>query len=216
MDANDADLTADGPVTLGSKERRRAESDRRMLRAAIALIAKHGSVGASLGQIGADAGYSRGLPAQRFGTKRTLMEAVIDSMEAYFNRLVERRCAGRTGLDALAERIRAQMEAVRDGPDAAIAIYHLIVDSNGAAPELKPRIALMHEGYRANIRSYLLQAREMGELRHDVDIDQSVRAILGVISGLSLQALIDGNTARLGEDANFAADLLIGRIAKTP
>ena len=131
-------------------------------------------------------------------------------------RQVERRIAGRKGCEALAERIRFQMEAVRDMPDSAIALYHLIVDSTGTVPELKPRIAELHRVYRENLRSYLLQARKLGELRSDVDIEQSVRAISGAISGICIQALVTGDTAKLGEDAEFIADLFIGRLANRP
>jgi AcrR family transcriptional regulator len=187
-----------------------------MLRAAVMLIGRHGTVGASLGQIGVDAGYSRGLPIQRFGTKLNLLEVVIDTIQDRFNRQVERRIGDRKGCEALAERIRIQMEAVRDMPDSAIALYHLIVDSTGTVPELKPRIAELHAVYRESIRAYLLQARKMGELRKDVNIDQSVRAISGAISGICIQALVSGDTAKLGEDAEFVADLVIGRLASHP
>ena len=203
------------PVVLGPKEVRREKSDRRMLRAAIALIARHGSPGASLAQIGLDAGYSRGLPAQRFGAKLKLLEAVIDVTEEYFNGLVEQRTAGKTGCEAVAARIRTQMEAVRDSPEAATAVYHLMVDAIGSVPELKPRIARLHEGSRTSLRKHVLEAQALGELRDAVDVEQSVRAIQAVISGMCLQAMIDGTTHRLGEDADVAADLLIGRIRKT-
>lgn len=204
-----------GPVVLGPKEERRETSDRRMLRAAIALISKHGSVGASLAQIGLDAGYSRGLPAQRFGTKLKLLETVADVTAETFDALVAKRTEGKKGCEALAARIRAQMEAVRDSPEAATAVYHLMVDAIGSVPELKPRIGALHEGYRRSIRKHVLEARQMGELRADVDVEETVRAIQGVISGLCLQALIAGDVARLGRDADVAADLLIGRIRKT-
>ncbi|MGL9621757.1 TetR/AcrR family transcriptional regulator [Bradyrhizobium sp. U531] len=197
---------------IGSKERRRKESDRRMLRAAVALIGKHGTAGASLADIGIAAGYSRGLPVQRFGTKLSLLETVIDTIQDRFMRQVERRIDGRTGCEALAERIRIQMEAVRDMPDSAIALYHLIVDSTGTVPELKPRIAELHAVYRDNLRAYLMQARKMGELRKDVDIEQNVRAISGAISGICIQALVSGDTRKLGEDAEFVADLFIDRM----
>ncbi|WP_234683211.1 TetR/AcrR family transcriptional regulator [Bradyrhizobium monzae] len=197
---------------IGSKERRRKESDRRMLRAAVALIGKHGTAGASLADIGIEAGYSRGLPVQRFGTKLRLLETVIDTIQDRFMRQVERRIDGRTGCEALAERIRIQMEAVRDMPDSAIALYHLIVDSTGTVPELKPRIAELHAVYRDNLRAYLLQARKLGELRNDVDIEQNVRAISGAISGICIQALVSGDTRKLGEDAEFVAALFIDRI----
>ena len=205
-----------GSSVLNSKQRRRKESDRRMLRAAVMLIGRHGTVGASLGQIGVDAGYSRGLPIQRFSNKLNLLEMVIDTIQDRFTRQVERRIGDRKGCEALAERIRFQMEAVRDMPDSAIALYHLIVDSTGTVPELKPRIAELHAVYRESIRAYLLQARKMDELRKDVDIEQSVRAISGTISGICIQALVTGDTAKLGEDAEFVADLFIGRLANRP
>lgn len=200
--------------TIGSKERRRRESDRRMLRAAVALIGRHGTTGASLADIGIEAGYSRGLPVQRFGTKLSLLETVIDTIQDRFMRQVDRRIGGRTGCEALAERIRIQMEAVRDMPDSAIALYHLIVDSTGTVPELKPRIAELHSLYRESLRAYLLEARKVGELRKDVDIDQHVRAISGAISGICIQALVTGDTGKLGEDAEFIADLFIDRMTR--
>jgi AcrR family transcriptional regulator len=187
-----------------------------MLRAAVMLIGRHGTMGASVAEIGVAAGYSRGLPVQRFGTKLNLLEAVIDTIQDRFMRQVERRIADRKGCEALVERIRIQMEAVRDMPDSAIALYHLIVDSTGIVPELKPRIAELHAVYRESIRAYLLQARKLGELRKDVDIEQSVRAISGAISGICIQALVTGDTAKLGDDAEFVADLFIRRLASRP
>lgn len=129
-------------------------------------------------------------------------------------RHVEKRVGDRRGCDALVERIRFQLEAVRDMPESAVALYQLIVDSTGSIPELKPRIAELHRAYRENLRHYMLQAEEMGELRADVDIEQSVRAISGTISGMSIQAIVDGTTDRLGEDAGFIADLFVSRVAR--
>ena len=66
---------------------RRAESDRRMMRAALKLIAEKGSSGISMAQIGLEAGYSRGLPAERFGNKVALLEAVVDFSDQKRGRL---------------------------------------------------------------------------------------------------------------------------------
>ena len=210
-ESNDPDAA---PVQLGSKQRRREISDRKMLQAATSLIGRKGTVGANLAQIGIDAGYSRGLPVQRFGTKLNLLEAVLDAIQDRFMRHVERRVGDKRGCAALAERIRLQLEAVRDMPESAIALYQLIVDSTGAIPELKPRVAQLHKAYRDNLREYMEQAREMGELRPDTDIEQSVRAISGTISGMSIQAIVDGDTDRLAEDAGFIADLFVARVAR--
>ena len=185
-----------------------------MLRAATSLIGRKGTAGANLAQIGIDAGYSRGLPVQRFGTKLNLLEAVLDAIQDRFIEHVEQRVGDKRGCAALVERIRFQLEAVHDMPESAVALYQLIVDSTGSIPELKPRIAELHKVYRDNLRGYLLQAQDMGELRPDVDIEQSVRAISGTISGMSIQAIVDGTTDRLSEDASFIADLFVSRVAR--
>ncbi|WP_121062500.1 TetR/AcrR family transcriptional regulator [Chachezhania antarctica] len=201
-------------VQLGPKQRRREISDRRMLRAATSLIGRKGTAGANLAQIGIDAGYSRGLPVQRFGTKLNLLEAVIDAIQDRFMRHVAKRVGSKTGCEAMVERIRFQLEAVRDMPESAVALYQLIVDSSGAIPELKPRITELHKAYRDNLREYMLQAEAMGQLRPDIDIEQSVRAISGTISGMSIQAIVDETTDRLGDDATFIADLFVTRVAR--
>jgi len=201
-------------VQLGPKRKRRERSDRRMLRAAISLIGRKGTSGANLAQIGIDAGYSRGLPVQRFGTKLNLLIAVLDAIEERFIRHVETRVGDKRGCEALVERIKLQLEAVRDTPESAVALYQLIVDSTGSIPELRPRIAELHRAYRDNLRTYMLQAREMGELRADVDIEQSIRAISGTISGMGIQAIVDGTTDGLAGDAAFIADLFVSRVAR--
>lgn len=184
-----------------------------MLRAAIALIGKHGSIGASLAQISTEAGYSHGLPIHRFGTKLKLLETVVDTVQERFMRQLALRTAGMEGCEALAERIRFQMEAVHDMPESAVALYHLIVDSVGAVPELKPRITALHAAYHESLRAYLLQAQKVGQLRQGVHIEQTARAISGAISGICIQALVSGDTSNLGEDAAFIADLFVARVA---
>lgn len=202
---------------LGSRQLRRAESDRQMLRAALSLISRHGTVGASMAQIGIDAGYSRGLPVERFGTKLALLEAAIDAIEERFLRKVAERTAGKRGLAALAERISYQIEAVQDMPDAAIALYHLIVDATGSMPELKPRVSQLLEAYRKNLRGFFEEAAQLHELRDDIDIETYVRTISGTISGISIQSLIvDRESGRLRADAKFIASMFVRQVARNP
>lgn len=205
-------MTTTEPV---SREARRAASDRRMLRAATALISKRGIAGAKLAQIGVDAGYSPNLPVQRFGTKLALLESVVDGIEDRFLRHVETRVGDRRGAEALAERIRLQLEAVRDMPDSAIALYHLIIESTGSMPDLRPRVASLQRAYHDNLRLYLEQAAEARELADDVDIERAARVISGAIGGMSMQAIVEERTKALGDDADaLAAHLLAPILAK--
>ena len=56
---------------------RRDESERRLLRAAVELIADHGVSAATFEAVGQRAGYSRGLATQKFGSKQGMIEALI-------------------------------------------------------------------------------------------------------------------------------------------
>ncbi|WP_417515395.1 TetR/AcrR family transcriptional regulator [Minwuia sp.] len=178
---------------------RRAESDSRMISAALDLIAEHGSAGCSLAKIGVDAGYSRGLPVARFGTKLGLLEAVIDTSEAWFQRRLERELGDRTGLEALFVRIGAHLAGARDSSPAAIAVYQLYVESMGAASDLKPRMTALGESYRQGFRRHLLEAREAGELRAGIDADRFATIILGAVRGVIIQALVNGGSTDLGQ-----------------
>ena len=61
-----APATAATP-TRRSHAERREEAERRLLEAAMEIVAKRGTVRMTLAEVGEAAGYSRGLPAHRFG-----------------------------------------------------------------------------------------------------------------------------------------------------
>ncbi|MFC4272710.1 TetR family transcriptional regulator [Sneathiella chungangensis] len=193
---------------------RRAKSDRRMLGAAISLIAAHGSKNVSMAQIGMAAGYSRGLPAERFGTKLRLLEAVVSMTEAWFNKRLQKVLEGKTGLEALSARIVAHMESVRDSSEAAIAVYHLIVEATGTVVDLKPRITKLNQSYADGMKIHMEEARAKGELKDGVDIDRHALAIVSAMHGLAIQALIRGDIGSLGLDAHYIAEIHIAAIAR--
>lgn len=193
---------------------RRAKSDRDMLRAAINLIALHGSMNVSLAQIGIEAGYSRGLPADRFGTKLKLLEAVVDTTEAWFVKRLEDELVGKTGLEALSARIVAHMESVRDSSEAAVAIYQLIGEATGTVPALKPRITRLNRSYADGMKIHLLEAQKQGLLRPGVDLDRHALVIVGAMHGLAIQALIRNDVSGLGMDSAYVADIHIAAIIK--
>src|SRR5262245_53212936 len=89
------------PRTRRTQAERVAESDRRMLDAATCLIATHGYAAMTLEAIGVEAGYSRQLVAQRFGSKDRLLEALISRHIDVLRRLAAEGRASLSGLAAL-------------------------------------------------------------------------------------------------------------------
>ena len=67
-------------ATPRTQAERTAESDARMLAAAVQLIVERGADGMTLKDVGEFAGYSRGLAGHRFGSKAGLFSALVRSV----------------------------------------------------------------------------------------------------------------------------------------
>src|SRR5690242_4299350 len=177
-------------------ERRRA-SDARMLRAAMSIIAQKGAAGASLAEIGVAAGFSRGLPAERFGTKLALLHAVMDFMEEWFAERLLKAVGDKIGMDAVRARIDAHIDSACASPVATAALYSLFVESLCAIPELQPRTRAISASFHDGFRRHLEQARRRGELREGVDCAKTANILVGMLRGLIIQSLLEGNAGSL-------------------
>jgi AcrR family transcriptional regulator len=71
-------------TAIGSERRsqagRRDEAEQRLLAAAVRLVAEQGLERITLADVGAAAGYSRGLPAHYFGSKAGLVVALAGQL----------------------------------------------------------------------------------------------------------------------------------------
>ena len=177
-------------------ERRRA-SDARMLRAAMAIIAQKGAAGASLAEIGVAAGFSRGLPAERFGTKLAMLNALMDFMEGWFAERLLKAVGDKTCLDAVRARIDAHIDSACASPVATAALYSIFVESLCAIPELQPRTRALSASFHDGFRGHLGQAKRRGELRAGVDGAKMANIIVGMLRGLIIQSLLEGDAVRL-------------------
>jgi AcrR family transcriptional regulator len=185
------------PKPASRQDARRRASDARMLRAAIRIIAQKGAAGASLAEIGLGAGFSRGLPAERFGTKLAFLHALMDFMEGWFAERLREAVGDRAGLDAVRARIDAHIDSACASPVATAALYSLFVESLCAIPELQPRTRALSESFHGGFRGHLVQARRRGELREGVDCAKMANILVGMLRGLIIQSLLEGDAARL-------------------
>jgi AcrR family transcriptional regulator len=169
---------------------RREESDRRMLRAATRLFARQGVSGTSLAEVGLAAGYSRGLPVDRYGSKRGLIEALLDSMAAWFAARVADTTSSKRGVAAVLDRIEAHVDGARKSPVATAALYAIYLESLAAMPALRPKVGALLERWRRDLVVGLRQAQSAGELRSDIDCEQHAAIILGALRGLIIEHLM--------------------------
>lgn len=183
---------ARGPGTARrSQEDRRAESDRRILASARRLIARKGSAGTTLAEIGLAAGYSRGLPSERYGSKQALLLELVARTEEAFQAQLAADLGHRTGLAAVEARIEAHLTGALRGAEGVRTLYLLTMESLTVAPELHARVADLARGYREGFAQHLTEARAAGEIDAGIDVQTCATVLLGAVRGLISQWLID-------------------------
>jgi AcrR family transcriptional regulator len=168
-----------------------------MLRAAIKLVARRGLSGTNLADVGLLAGYSRGLPLFRYGSKLGLFEALLQSMDSWFDRRLAAALQGKQGLAALRARMTAHLDGMRSNPLATSALYSIFIESLFGMPELKPQIAALTGRWRQGLAADLREGQVRGEIRPDIDCNQQATIILCALRGLMIDHMMDPKTTTL-------------------
>jgi AcrR family transcriptional regulator len=193
---------------------RRAESESKLLRAALELIAAQGFAGTTVAQIGTEAGYSRGLVTQHFGSKLGLARELVRLIrEGFENDTVPRVTAvpDKDILQAWVDRYIAALEA-----DSARyrAILALQAESITSLEELRADIGDLNEQVRAYLKGRLEAAASRGEIPNGIDIHALVTAVLGMLRGTASQYLIDPEATDLHAVGGAAKGMISAYLAE--
>jgi AcrR family transcriptional regulator len=179
------------PPKRRTQSERVAESDQRMLAAALRLIGERGYRGTSLAAIGEAAGYSRGLVHERFGSKAGLLWKLVKTMLRAWN--LDSRARGLTGhagIEALCDLLDNHRRAIEE--DRGIrTFYALMFEALGPVPDLLPEFRELHRAFRAEIEKALRTGIEAGLIRKDVDPKAQAVLLLAVQRGIAFQWLLD-------------------------
>ena len=167
-----------------------------MMSAAAKLIARHGVAGTSLAEVGIEAGYSRGLPVERYGTKLGLVLALLAATEKWFGDHLATTLAGRSGLEAIELRVRASV----DRSDSATAALHAIYTaSQSVMPALKKPVADFTRRWSAGLVAHMREGQATGEIRKDINCEAEARFLHAAMRGLMMQYLMDGSHKGLAQ-----------------
>jgi AcrR family transcriptional regulator len=170
---------------------RRQESDRRMLRAAARLFAERGVSGTSLADVGVAAGYSRGLPVDRYGSKLGLITSLLDAMDGWFQTHLMQMLEGAAGMKAVRLRMEAHLASVERDAVSTAALYSIYTESLFVMSELQPHVAAVTGRWRDGLAADLREARRAGEIGRRVDCEGEARFLLAAMRGLVIQYLLD-------------------------
>jgi len=170
---------------------RRARSERRLLDAATRLIADQGFSKTTLAQIGAKAGYSRGLVNERFGSKDELVRVLADEFQTYFaHDQLEPALADKHGLEALLVTIDTYLDAVVRSGHLGRAYYELLGESIGLVPGIHETFVEADRALRAGVERTVRSAVRAGEMPRETDARAFAVFIVGLLRGVVLQWLL--------------------------
>ncbi len=197
---------------------RREEAERKLLAAALEIVARRGSVRMTLAEVGEAAGYSRGLPAHRFGSKAGLLHALAGYIGERFGAQRGKGTKPEPGLDAILGNIHFYFSLAKaprpsraaaaprgggsplersGGPagDAFTATRALLVMMTESCMEpgtdLRAEVAAYNRSALAWFEQHIRTGIERGEIAPDNDPAVTAVILLGAMRGVMLQWLVD-------------------------
>ena len=180
------------PVTRRTQAERRAETERRVLKAAIELVDEHGVGSLTLAAVGTRAGYSRGIVTHHFGSRRTLMETLARSLQD----LVPTAPAGLAGVERVLAQIDLYLQALQDNPRDTRVFSMLWAEAAAGDPDLQPVFADRDADFRDSFARLLRAAVTDGSSR-PLDPDAVAGWIVGQLRGIALQRVLTSDQVNL-------------------
>ncbi|OYD70351.1 TetR/AcrR family transcriptional regulator [Rhodococcus sp. OK302] len=169
---------------------RTAESRRRLIDAAIELLATRGYARTSLAAIGETAGVSRGLVTHHFGSKEQCIVEVVRHIrlliEADLLKPRELR-----GMEAIENLIRTYLKETWPESYAARALLVVIVEALTAGPDLLHAVSENNVAIRTMIVNSLEEAVELGQIPQVSDPESAAVVVSGILRGVLIQVLLD-------------------------
>ncbi len=189
---------------------RRAESDRRLLRATAELVVERGIEGASLAEIGRRAGYSHSLVHQRFGSKDALIERLNEEAVRMFTASTVDWISAGSGADAVQVVARTYLDLVH-GPDP-VARVHLVVWSEAVArgSGRRPSRAGWDAVFRSSLAAMIAAGVADGSIRGDIDPEAAAVIVVGLLRGVALQLMLDPGAG----SADAARDVVLDHLER--
>jgi AcrR family transcriptional regulator len=167
-------------------------STRRLLQAAVELIAERGYERTTLIAIGEKAGYSRGLVTGRFGSKDNLLWHLL---ERHFIQWSEERLDpeldGLPAPEALERVLERTRENVHTVPTHMRALYSILFESLVLVPAIRERVADLHRQHRATIERILRRGIDEGSVTDSLDVPALAGVWVGAFRGIAFQWLLD-------------------------
>ncbi len=159
--------------------------------AAVRLLVDCGIAGTTLAAIGKQAGYSRGLVTQRFGSKAGLLRHVLQSISERWVATLGVHTAGKIGADALCGAVDAQLALIRKAPDEVRAMFLLWFVSIDPRTEFRANVRHVQEAQRRDVAAWIEAAQRRGAIVAGVEPERVAEQFCASAIGIIYQWMVD-------------------------
>lgn len=172
---------------------RRAADDQRefFVRVAAELIAERGLEQATMREIAAQAGVSKGRIEHYFANKDEVLDLALAWANRRYLERQERRTAGKRGLEALAARLHCAFPLTPESRQEWRIRLQFWMRAGIVSPGLRQALGKRLELTRQYFATDLQEAMELGQLRAGVDPALMADQLMHLIAGVNCDALID-------------------------
>jgi AcrR family transcriptional regulator len=194
--------------TRGLTQPQRLEiSGRRLLDAAVELIAEKGWEATTAAEIGRRAGYSRAMVHARYGSKDAILDTLF--VTEYEKRLNPALDPDATGLQqALAHFDRIEQLYAEDR-DLLRAMFVLTFEAVKVTSQARPRMRMWlkrgADAVEAGLRNGILD----GSVRPDVEVDRAVNDFSGAVFGIAYQWIVQAYPYDMAQEMAYMRARLI-------
>jgi AcrR family transcriptional regulator len=176
--------------TRRTHEERREEAERRMLDAAVKIVAARGLEELTLAECGQAAGYSRGLAAHYFGCKEDLIAAIATHIVDEYSIRLQSGGRSKRGLQGLIDSALFYIDNGRANLQTLRAFY-AVLSSASKQSKLSMAIAGLNRDSVIAFAALIRDGVQRGEIRADVDAEAQAALILAALRGVMSLWLLD-------------------------
>ena len=186
-------------VERRTQDERRALAERRVVEAAVALIADHGSRSATLARVGEKAGYSRGIVTHHFGTRDGLLRRVVE-----YARQVDVPEYDGDGLRQLTGTVESYLCNIVERKSSARAFLRMWSEAIASDPVLEPVFGEQDAHLRKLLADILRAGVADGSVGSEVDAAAGAVFVAACLRGIGMQLIATpavGSTQQVIEEA---------------
>ncbi|MDT5013653.1 MAG: hypothetical protein QOH57_5270 [Mycobacterium sp.] len=188
-------------------------SNRRLVEAAVELVAEKGWEATTAAEIGRRAGYSRAMVHARYGSKDAILQAFFT--HEYVQRLSPSPEPDASGLDeALAHFDRIQ-EICAEAPDFLMAMFAMTFEAVKTTSPVRPILREWLTRGVENVEAGLRKGIRDGSVRPDVDVDRAVNDISAGVFGVAFQWIALSERFDLPRELAYLRARLVNEYAAT-